>query len=132
MKPYSGSCLCKKVAFEVRAEFIGFFLCHCSRCRKVTGTANGANLFAKTFELKWLSGEESVRIYRLPDSRFTKAFCESCGSGMPFVGTGGRLVVPAGSLDCDVDVKPSSHIFFGSKANWDQELELVGRVDELP
>lgn len=132
MKQYFGSCLCKKVAFEVNAEFIGFFLCHCSRCRKVTGTAHAANLFAKTFDLKWISGEESAKTYRLPESRFTKSFCETCGSGLPFIGTSGSLVVPAGSLDCDLDLKPYSHIFVGSRANWDQDLELVNRVDALP
>jgi hypothetical protein len=132
MKSYSGSCLCKKVVFAIDAEFGGFFLCHCSRCRKVTGTAHGANLFAQTFELKWISGVESVKTYRLPESRFTKSFCEACGSGLPFVGVSGRLVVPAGSLDSDVDVKPSAHIFVGSKANWDQDLDLVERIDALP
>jgi hypothetical protein len=41
----TGSCLCGAVSFEVSGAFDSFFLCHCSRCRKDTGSAHAANLF---------------------------------------------------------------------------------------
>ena len=132
MTKYSGSCLCKKVAFEVIGEFKGFFLCHCSRCRKETGSANAANLFSKTAELRWILGKDCVKIFHLPDSRFVRGFCGNCGSALPTVGGNGRIVVPAGSLDCDVDLRPDAHIFMGSKANWDEDLELVAKFEKLP
>lgn len=131
MKQYSGSCLCKKVTFEVIGEFNGFFLCHCSRCRKETGSAHAANLFSKTAEFQWIGGRESVRTFRLSNTRFARTFCESCGSALPTVESG-RIVVPAGSLDCDVDVKPNAHIFMGSKSNWDDGFELVAKFEDLP
>ena len=130
-KIHRGSCLCKKVSFEIQGDFTAFFFCHCSRCRKETGSAHAANLFSVTAELKWISGQENVRTFHLPNTRFSKSFCEHCGSALPTI-KDGRLLVPAGGLDCDVNIKPNAHIFVGSRANWDKDLDVVTRFEELP
>ena len=44
MNKHLGSCLCGEVRFEVTGDFERFFLCHCGRCRKDTGSAHAANL----------------------------------------------------------------------------------------
>ena len=44
---------------------------------------------------------------------------------------GKLLVVPAGSLDSDVFIKPQGHIYYASKANWDLNLESVPKFDEF-
>ncbi|MCI3132528.1 GFA family protein [Phenylobacterium aquaticum] len=54
----AGSCLCGGIAFEISGPFEAFFLCHCSRCRKDTGSAHAANLFSSTAKLTWLSGQD--------------------------------------------------------------------------
>jgi len=45
---------------------------------------------------------------------------------------GKLLVVPAGSIDSDINIKPQGHIYYASKANWDTELEKVPKFEELP
>jgi len=45
MNEKAGSCLCKKINFEIEGEFDSFYLCHCGRCRKDTGSAHAANFF---------------------------------------------------------------------------------------
>jgi hypothetical protein len=40
MTTYRGSCICGEIAFEVDGPFDHFLSCHCSRCRKSTGTAH--------------------------------------------------------------------------------------------
>jgi len=45
---------------------------------------------------------------------------------------GKLLVVPAGSLDSDINIKPKGHIYYARKANWDTELEKVQKFEELP
>jgi hypothetical protein len=132
MKKYVGSCLCEKITFEITGEFNKFFFCHCSRCRKETGSAHGANLFSTTAKLNWLSGEDDVKTYRLPHTRFAKSFCTNCGSAVPTVGENNSIVVPAGSLDCAVELKPTGHIHMASKANWDQNLEQVAKFEIYP
>jgi hypothetical protein len=131
MNKYQGSCLCKNVMFEVIGEFEGFFFCHCSRCRKETGSAHAANLFSGSAELSWISGKEFIKVFHLAGTRFNKSFCTHCGSALPIKENAG-LLVPAGSLDCDLDVKPSAHIFMGSKANWDSDLESVPKFETFP
>ena len=102
MRIKSGSCLCGEVTFEIEGDFDNFYLCHCSRCRKDTGSAHGANLFSSTAKLKWLSGVDKVTNFKLPSTQHNKSFCSICGSALPNIQLGGELlVVPAGSLDCD-------------------------------
>lgn len=132
-RQHAGSCQCGAVQFEITGEFERFFLCHCQRCRKDTGSAHGANLFSTTATLQWISGEDKVRTFRVPDTRHQKSFCSECGSALPRQHANTAfLVVPAGSLDGDVDIRPTAHIFFASRANWDEHLEDVPKMDGLP
>lgn len=129
---HTGGCLCGAVRFEVEGRFEHFFLCHCSRCRKGTGSAHAANLFSNNARLSWLAGEELVQSFTVEGTRFTRSFCPACGSALPNVAAAGRLKVPAGSLDTPVSLRPEAHIFTGSRANWDQHLEDVPSYDERP
>ncbi len=45
---------------------------------------------------------------------------------------GKLLLVPAGSLDSDIHIKPKGHIYYASKANWDTDLEKIEKFDVLP
>jgi len=130
---YAGSCLCGEVRFEIEGEFERFYLCHCEYCRKDTGSAHAANLFSSTAALKWVSGEEKARQFNLPATRHGKCFCSTCGSALPMMQMNGQLlVVPAGSLNSEVLIRPNAHIFVSSKARWDDSLEKVPTVDRLP
>ncbi len=130
---YAGSCLCGEVTFEIEGVFEGFYLCHCDRCRKDTGSAHAANLFSSTAKLRWVTGQEKTRIFDFRSEGHIKSFCTICGSAVPNVQMDGKLlVVPAGSLDSDVDIRPQGHIFYASRANWDVELEKVRKYDKLP
>ena len=132
-RKHSGSCLCGTVRFEIAGDFERFYLCHCQHCRKDTGSAHGANLFSSTATLKWLSGEDQVRVFNLPSTRHRNSFCSTCGSALPDLQMDGALLkVPAGSLDTEVGIRPDAHIFFASKADWDEELEKVTMVAKLP
>ncbi|ADU66714.1 glutathione-dependent formaldehyde-activating GFA [Desulfurispirillum indicum S5] len=129
---HTGGCLCGAIRFEVTGPFEGFFLCHCSRCRKDTGSSNAANLFSRASELRWLSGESQVTVYNLPETRHVRSFCAVCGSALPSLQTNGTLLVPAGSLDTDVPLRPQGHIFMDSRANWDEKLETLPKFGSFP
>ncbi|MBR7888804.1 GFA family protein [Marinomonas sp. A79] len=131
---HAGSCQCGAVKFEVEGEFKRFVLCHCTRCRKTSGSNHCANLFAPGGSLKWLSGEEKLSFYRLEGTAFARTFCSICGSNVPTdaTQTRGLIAVPAGSLDTDVELGVQAHIFMGSKANWDEHIEDVPAFDTMP
>ena len=42
-----GSCVCGGIGYEIRPPYLFFQYCHCSRCRKLSGSAHGANIFLK-------------------------------------------------------------------------------------
>ncbi|NCN27827.1 GFA family protein [bacterium] len=132
MEKYRGSCLCKQTTFEFTGTVAGFYLCHCSRCRKQTGSAHASNVFFKEAIFNWLSGEENVSTFQLGETRFIKSFCKNCGSALPRPSQNGRLLVPAGSLDTKLDIKPTAHIFMASKAQWDCHLEEAPKYEQLP
>ncbi|MCO6383005.1 aldehyde-activating protein [Oceanicola sp. 502str15] len=131
--PASGQCLCGTVTFDISGDLQGFFLCHCSRCRKDTGSAHAANLFFASARLNWPSGEEHIRHFRLSGSRHAKCFCTKCGSALPFEqAEDDVVVVPAGSLDGPIGMKPSARICFSSRADWDDDLAALEKIDGLP
>lgn len=128
-----GSCSCGAVRFRVTGPFESFFLCHCRRCRKDTGSAHAANLFSQAAELHWLRGQDTVRTYRVPHTRHRKSFCTICGSSVPHsADDGAGIVVPAGCLDSAIDLLPDAHIFCASRAEWDVRLEDIPHCAALP
>lgn len=132
-KEFIGSCLCRKVSFKIVGSFESFFLCHCKRCRKGTGSAHGANLFSKSATIAWIKGKEEVKTYRVIETLHERSFCQECGSALPTIQTNGDLlVVPAGSLDSSIDIQPSARIFYASRAEWDKDLDCVQKIDGFP
>lgn len=129
----TGQCLCGAVQFCIAGTFERFFLCHCARCRKDSGSAHSANLFSSKAKVNWLSGAHNIKTFRLAGSRHIKSFCKDCGSALPvFQADPGLLVVPAGSLDSRIDIRPDAHICFSSRADWDSDLASIDRIDGLP
>jgi hypothetical protein len=115
----SGSCLCGEVTFSLNNDFSRFYLCHCTQCQKMTGSAHVAHLFTAPDNLSWTRGETSLKRFDHPSRSFTKVFCIECGSGLPFVNKSGKaLIVPAGSLDAEPNIQPSHNIFWHERASW--------------
>jgi hypothetical protein len=130
-----GSCLCGAVTYEVSGEPKRFYHCHCSRCRKATGTGHASNLFVQPGTLKWLSGESQVRVFKVPEAqRFANSFCTTCGGRVPREAqTMGFVFIPAGSLDTEPPIGPQARIFVGSRAQWScTEGELPGHPEYPP
>lgn len=130
---HHGSCLCGQIKYDITGQFESFYLCHCQYCQKDTGSAHAANLFSSSASINWLSGADKITTFNLPSTRHVRSFCAVCGSAVPSVLADGRLlVVPAGSLDSKVDIKPNAHLFAASRANWDHGLEQVPSFEGLP
>jgi hypothetical protein len=112
----TGSCLCGDVAWQSAAPARWMGHCHCSLCRKAHGTAFGTYLGIPEDALRWTRGEASVARF---DSSplLTRTFCARCGTKLP-VRFQGEVQIAAGTLDGDPGVRPSQHIFVGSKAPW--------------
>ena len=116
----SGSCLCGGVSYEITGEAGQFWHCHCSRCRKASGTGHATNILLKPDSVAWTTGEELLRSYKVPDAkRFATVFCSVCGSLMPRIAPDRSIaVVPAGTLDEDPGIRPQGRIYQHSRTPW--------------
>ena len=130
----TGSCLCRKVRYRITGNMGVFQYCHCSRCRKFTGSAHAANMFVAPDDFSWISGEEFVGRYDPENTRyFATSFCKSCGSSLPWLSKSGNVViVPAGTLDEDPGLRPDKNIFCGSRPGWYTSAESLPEHEEGP
>jgi hypothetical protein len=123
-----GSCLCGAVRFEYARAVTQIGMCHCSKCRKVSGVASNAVVVVPEEAFTWLAGAELRQLYRKP-SGWSTTFCRVCGSPLPQQLPGVTAYwVPAGVLDDDPGVRIAGHIFVGSKAPWD---EIAGSAPQF-
>lgn len=129
-----GSCFCAQVSYEISGNIGIFQYCHCSRCRKVTGSAHAANLFVAPGQFKWMGGEELVGHYDPPETKyFATSFCKNCGSSLPWLSKSGlAVIVPAGSLDEDPGIRPSQNVFCGSRSAWYTPASSLVEYEEMP
>ena len=134
VSPIQGSCLCGSVTYEVRPPFKLFQYCHCSRCRKITGSAFGSNIYATSAQLTWLSGEDNIQRYELEDTKyFASSFCRTCGSNLPWqVKSADTLIIPAGTIDNHPEISPKQNIHCASKAPWFLSSSDLPSFDTLP
>ena len=126
-KVIRGSCLCGGVRFHVKPPFIQANHCHCSRCRKHSGTAvcTQTRVWREQFTL--LQGEDLIRVYGSGQGA-VKAFCSVCGSSL-FGGEwpeGRQVSIRMGAFDDDPGIRPQFHTYVRSAAPWDRI------ADDLP
>ena len=114
-----GSCLCGGIRFEISGPVVGIVQCHCSLCRKSSGTGSIATVRVPADQLSWISGEDLVKTFARP-SGYGTAFCSVCGSPAPDADAERtQYGIPAGLLDGDPPLSVIEHIFVGSKAQWE-------------
>lgn len=130
---HSGSCLCGAVKYELDGELGDIVLCHCSKCRKATGSAFASVAPIKTSELRIVLGQDALAEFQSSPG-VHRVFCRGCGSpifsrrdAMPDV-----LRLRIGTLDTPLDAKPSMHIFAGSKADWFDICDEAPQYVERP
>jgi hypothetical protein len=130
---HNGSCLCGAVRYKIAGALGPIVFCHCSKCRKASGSAFNAVSPVARRDFHLLSGDDAIASYESsPGVRL--AFCRHCGSSlfserdsMPDV-----LRLRLGTLDTPVGAKPSAHIFVASKADWDEILDDAPQYAERP
>lgn len=114
-----GSCLCETVVFYAGPITGPFELCHCSRCRRASGSAFVAGVGVG--EVRFVTGADKIRRCELPVIQqpppYVRCFCESCGSVMPDPGVIGRQEVPAGALAA-LELQPQRHIYVDNAPQW--------------
>ena len=116
-RPLAGACECGAVRYEVADAFLYAANCHCSRCRAATGTAFKAFAGIEREKLAVTTRPDKLLIVGEEDANHTR--CGLCGSLLFSVVRDGAFVhVAMGSLVDAPSIRPTEHIFVGSKAPW--------------
>ena len=128
-----GSCLCGKVRYEVRGLPQAMYYCHCGMCRKASGSAAASNMMVLADEFVLVSGKAFVKAFQSSPGEY-RHFCAECGS--PIYGEAqkrkGKLSVRCGTLDNDPIIRPTVHIYTGSKAPWSDICDQLPQFPQAP
>jgi hypothetical protein len=113
----AGKCLCGAVHYAVADEFAYAANCHCSNCRRATGSAFKPFAGIARDKLRITAGDDNRTIFG--DENGHDARCTVCGSFLySIVRDGAYVHVAMGTLGDDPSIRPTAHIFVGSKAPW--------------
>ena len=125
----TGSCRCGSVRYAVADEFVYAANCHCSGCRAATGSAFKAFAGIEREKLEITEGLGEVAVFGEEDANDTR--CGTCGSFLFSVVRNGSFVhVAMGSLVDAPTIRPTEHIFVGSKAPWFEITDDLPQFDE--
>ena len=121
----NGKCECGAVRYRVPDEFLSAANCHCSNCRAGTGSAFKPFAGIQREKLEVTDGADTLLVWGDDVANHTR--CRICGSLLYSVVRDGEYVhVALGSLEDEPSIRPTEHIFVGSKAPW---FEIT---DDLP
>jgi len=131
MTVLSGSCLCGSRAYEIDGEIDGVLICHCSLCRKASGSTGNAILKVPVERFRWVKGEDHAVTFALrPTYSITR--CRTCGTPLPAEVEEQYVYVTAGTLDTPLGRGVRMRIFCMSRADWDRDEAGTRSFDERP
>ena len=128
--PARGSCLCGAIAYEVDRPLTAMRVCHCSRCRRRSGSNWFVGLTCPADALRFLRGEDAIVTWHMPGTRYyTVSFCGVCGAAAP-ARLSRATFLSAGCMDDDPGTRALCHIHYESRAPWVDVRDGLPRFEE--
>jgi hypothetical protein len=125
----TGRCECRAVRYRVEDAFLYAANCHCSNCRAGTGSAFKPFAGIERDKLEVVEATGTLLVWGDDEANHTR--CGICGSLLYSVVRGGAYVhVALGSLVDEPSIRPTEHIFVGSKAPWFQITDNLPQNEE--
>lgn len=130
----SGTCLCGAVCFEIQKAVGPFEICHCNRCRKVSGGQGLPVVTVRVEGFELMQGAECVVSFDAPILYQAPAYkthqYSVCGSPVPWPSSGEELLeIPAGRFDDDSEIRPDKPIFKEFVPEWDRITDGLPQFD---
>jgi len=128
----NGSCLCGAVRYSVADDFHAAFNCHCSRCRRATGSAFKPMAAIVFDKIRLVQGQDDLLIYGQPPGSHD-LHCRHCGSFLySYIAENGNGHVAMGTLVDAPSIRPQFHMFVGSKAPWHEITDGLPQYEGFP
>ena len=126
----TGKCLCGAVQYSVQDEFKYALNCHCSNCRRATGSAFKPFAGIERSKLSITCGKDALLLFGEEHAHDVR--CKKCGSFLYSVVRDGEYVhVTLGTLVDTPTIRPTAHIFVGSKAPWHTITDQLPQHEEF-
>jgi hypothetical protein len=79
--PYSGGCQCGQIRYEIRAEPLALYVCHCRECQKQSSSAFGMSMPVPRDAVVILQGQPKQWKRGSDSGREVSCFCcAACGT----------------------------------------------------
>jgi len=127
-----GSCNCGEVSYSVKDTFEFMGNCHCSQCRKFSGSAFASvgRVDADDFQIK--AGLDMLARYEASEKTI-RVFCKNCGASLyvekPMIN---KIHLRMGTLDDVPSVRASFHAHMASKAPWHEITDELAQYETVP
>ena len=118
MRTLKGGCLCGAVEYEIPDALLYAGYCHCSECRRFSGSAFSVFGGISKGDFRLLKGDESIKHYA-KNANTVLGFCSICGSSLYAAKTQREMInLRLGTLRDVPSLAPQAHAFVVSKAPW--------------
>jgi hypothetical protein len=127
----TGRCACEAVSFSVADDFKYAAFCHCSVCRRATGSAFKPFGGIEAGALRLMRGSSNLMLVGGEIDHDVR--CATCGSYLYSVVQNGTFVhVSYGSLIDPPTLTPTEHIHVASKAPWFSICDTLPQYAAFP
>ena len=99
-----GSCSCGSVSYEIAGKLNSAGSCHCSICRKASGSQSSAYAMFNPDEFSWSSDEGGLTYYQSSED-MGSYFCSKCGSTLGGSYKGDICWVTLGCVEGNPEIK---------------------------
>ncbi len=135
MGEIKGSCLCGEVKYKSSADPLMIAACHCTHCRKQSGSAFSVNIGVPASSVT-ITGD-SLKTYEdigTSGKPVLRNFCGNCGSPIfsDIKATDGLYFIKVGTLDDSSWVVPGAEIWCDSKVSWGALDESLPKMPQNP
>jgi hypothetical protein len=121
MKHSRGSCVCAAVRYEIIAEPIALFCCHCTECQTASGSSFVLALKMPYGGVAVIEGEAKPFLRSEADGQSRNIFrCPKCLAALwsERLDSKEMITVYAGTLDDSSSLKPVAHIWTRDAQPW--------------
>ena len=130
--PLAGGCQCHAVRYEIRAQPLTLYACHCTECQRQSTGAFSLSMVAPREAVIVVSGEPRTWLRRHESGRLIDClFCGECGVRLFHNPrhNAAITIVKAGTLDGARQLRPVGHIWTASAQAWVALPEGTVRYD---
>lgn len=136
--PYIGGCQCGQIRYEIHAQALTLYLCHCKECQKQSSSAFGMSLTVPREAVVIVQGKPKAWTRKTDSGReVNNLFCSDCGTRLFHERTynPNTINVKAGTLDDTNWLRPVGNVWTRSAQSWviisDQLLNYDGQPEDV-